>query len=162
MGLDMTQITTNMIVVAKISSALSTFGSSYVIQDVLRNPERRNESTYHRLMFGLSCSDIIYSFFGWFLSSWAMPKGRHLFSVGNEGSCISSGFCLLMTALSTPLYNCSLATFYFTKLKLSWVNSKIQAIEKWFHILPWTVGLIGAITAAALLSTLGPYQGICW
>ena len=54
------------IITLKISSALSILGSSYVVQDVLRDPQKRNESTYHRIMLGLSCSDMIVSFFGYF------------------------------------------------------------------------------------------------
>ena len=159
-GLSRDQVTSH-IIISKITAALSILGSSYVIQDIVRNPEKRNESIYHRLMFGLSCSDVIFSFFGWFLSTWVMPKESHLFAVGSESTCIASGFFHYMTALSTPLYNCSLATFYFLQLRLNWTKRKIMAIEKWFHILPWTVGLIGAITAAAL-SSLGPYLNVCW
>ena len=148
------------IIVSKITAALSILGSSYVIQDVLRSPEKRNESIYHRLMFGLSCSDIIFSFFAWFLGTWVTPKESNLFAVGSESACIVSGFFHYMTDLSTPSYNCSLAIFYFLQLKLNWTKRRIKAIEKWFHILPWTVGLIGATTAAAL-SSLGPYMNTC-
>ena len=158
-GLSRNQVASN-IIVAKITAALSILGSSYVIQDILRSPEKRNESIYHRLMFGLSCSDIIFSFFGWFLGTWVMPKELNLFAVGSESACIVSGFFHYMTDLSTPSYNCSLATFYFLQLKLNWTKRRIKAIEKWFHILPWTVGLIGATTAAAL-SSLGPYMNTC-
>ena len=160
MGLSKAEIIGNL-VISKISSAISISGSIYVIQDVLRNPEKRNESTYHRLMLGLSCSDVMYSFFAWFLSSWVMPKGLHLFAIGSEGSCAAVGFFHVMFNISYPFYYCSLSTFYLMQLKLSWGKRKIQASEKWFHILPWTVGLIVAISALSL-STLGPDLNVCW
>ena len=159
-GLSWTQIASK-IIVGKITATLSILGSSYVIQDVLRSPEKRNESTYHRLMVGLSCSDIVFSFFGWFLGTWVLPKGSNLFAIGSEGSCIASGFFYSIANLSTPLYNCSLATFYFLQLKLNLAKRKIRKIEKWLHILPVSVGVIGAISAAAL-SSLGPHSNMCW
>ena len=160
MGLTITEITA-IIVLPKISAVLSISGSSYVIQDVLRNSEKRNESTYHRLMLGLSCSYIIYSLFGWFFGTWLMPKGLHLFAAGQKGSCVAVGFSFYMTIISTSLYSSPLVTFYFVQLKLSWVKRKIKKIEKWLHIVPWTVGLIAAISAFAL-SALGPFLNVCW
>lgn len=159
LGFSTTQITVK-IIIGKISALLSISGSSYVIQDVIRDPDKRRESTYHRLMFGLSCSDILYSFI-WFLGTWAMPKGSNLFAVGSNESCVAVGFIHYTSSLSTPLYNCSLATFYLMKLRFNWVKRKIKAVEKWLHILSWTVCLIVGIAAAAS-STLGPYFNVCW
>ena len=159
-GMTITQVAIS-IVAGKISAVISMFGSIYIIQDVLQNPEKRNESPYHRVMLGLSCSDIMISFFGFFLSTWPMPKGTHLFAVGSEGSCITVGFFLYIACFTAPLYTCSLVTFYLMKLKFNWNKRKIKAVEKWMHILPWTVGLISAISAAAS-SALGPYHNSCW
>lgn len=138
------------IITLKISSGLSIMGSGYILQDVLRNPKKRNESTYHRIMLVLSCSDIIFSFFGPFLGTWVMAKGADLFAFGSETTCIVTGSLASMGILSVPLYNCSLAIFYLLKLKLSWTNRKIKAIEKWLLFLPVTVGLIAVISAAAI------------
>ena len=62
--------------------------------------------------------------------------------------------------ISTIFYSCSLATFYLLKLKYSWVNSRIKAVEKWLLFLPCTVGLIVAISEVAM-SKLGPYAMAC-
>ena len=110
-GLSIDQIT-NLIINYKISSALSIMGSIYVIQDVLWDPKKRKESTYHRIMVGLSCSDIIFSFFGPFLGSWVMPTGSQIFAAGSDIACAVAGFFMTMAVPCTPLYNCSLATFY--------------------------------------------------
>ena len=155
---DINQIAT-IIVISKISSVFSMLGSSYIIQDVLWDQKKQNESTYHRIMLALSCFDLISSF-GHFLGTWAMPQGEQLFAVGTETSCSIVGFFMVTTSYSTPLYNCSLATFYFLKLRLSWINSKIRAIEKWLLLLPLTVGLIVAIYRAAV-GGLGPFGYIC-
>ena len=147
-------------IIYKVTAALSILGSSYIIQDILRDPQKREESTYHRIMLGLSCSDISFSFFCFFLGTWAMPRGEHLFAVGSNVTCSAAGFFSLMGNLSTLLYSCSLAAFYLLKLKYSWGNSKIKGIEKWLLFLPCTIGLIYAISAAAM-SKLGPYGWGC-
>ena len=149
-----------MIITYKITAGLSILGSSYIIQDILRDPQKRNESTYHRIMFGLSCSDIIHSSFCYFLGTWVMPRGEQLFAVGSNATCNIAGFFSSIGYISTFLYSCSLATFYLLKLKYSWVDRKIKDIEKWLLFLPCTGGFIGAISAATM-SKLGPYGLVC-
>ena len=148
------------IITCKISAALSALGSSYIVQDVLRDPKKRSESTYHRIMLGISCSDILFSFFCPFLGTWVMPEGEQVMAFGSNAACNAAGFFSSIGWISTLLYTCSLATFYILKLKYSWVNSKIKDIEKWLLFLPFTMGLIYAISAAAT-SKLGPYGSAC-
>ena len=150
-----TQIITN-----KITAGLSILGSTYIIQDVLRDPQKQKESTYHRIMLGLSSSDIIFSFFSFFLGTWVMLRGEQMFAIGSNATCSVAGFFAAIGGVSTLLYSCSLATFYLLKLKYSWVNSKVKAIEKWLLFLPCMVGLIYAILPAAM-SKLGPTGTVC-
>ena len=148
------------IITFKITAALSILGSSYVVQDVLCDPKKRNESTYHRIMLGLSCSDILFSFFGPFLGPWVMPRGIQLSAVGSNATCSVVGFFVGPSSFVALLYSCSLATFYLIKLKYSWVNSKVKAIEKWLLFLPCAMGLIAAIPAVARLK-FGPHGLVC-
>lgn len=159
-GFSIKQITSG-IITLKISSGLSILGSSYIIQDVVRDPKKRNESTYHRIMLGLSCSDIILSFFTFFLGSWAMPKNEQLFAHGSIAICSVVGFFSGMAIPCTQLFNCSLAAFYLLKLKFSWVNSKVRAIEKWFFILPCTVGLLVGAASTTTTAIFGPFGYVC-
>ncbi len=62
------------VIAPKISAGLSIVGSAYIVQDVLRNPNKRTKSIYHRLMVGLSIADILVSFFFWFLTSWPVRE----------------------------------------------------------------------------------------
>ena len=151
--------TKTLIITNKISAGLSIFGSSYIVKDVLRDPKKRNESTYHRIMLGLSCSDIITSFC-LFLGTWVMPRGMQIYAVGSNVTCSVTAFFIAVGGSSTVLYSCSLATFYLLKLKYSWVNSKVKAVEKWLLFLPCTLGLIGTIVPAAM-SKLGPAGYAC-
>ena len=158
-GHSIAQITT-LIINAKISSTLSILGSSYVIQDVLRDPKKRKGSTYHCIMLGLSSSDIIFSLFGPFLGTWVMPKGNQILAFGFKATCSVAGFFTTISATCTPLYNCSLTTFYFLRLKLCWADRRIKAVEKWILYFPCTVALITAISAA-VISKLGPWGWLC-
>ena len=82
-GFSITQLAI-VIINLKTSSVLSIMGSSYVVQDVLRDPKKWQESTYHRIMLALSSADIIFSFFGPFLGTWVMPRGEQVFAVGSS------------------------------------------------------------------------------
>ena len=103
---------------------------------------------------------MITSFFGPFLGSWVMSRGKQIFAVGSNAICSVTAFFVAIGGGSTLWYSCSLATFYLLKLKYSWVNSKVKRIEKWLLFLPCTVGLIYAIILAAMLK-LGPMNFAC-
>jgi hypothetical protein len=146
-------------IVQRFMGTISLIGSSYVIQDVLRNERKRNH-TFHRLMVGLSAADILSSFFVHILSTAAIPKGYQVFAVGNLATCDAQGFINRMCCFVTILYNCSLATYYLVQLKYNWINRRIKALEKWLHIVPWSVGLVMAVVGLALKS-YGSYGLSC-
>jgi hypothetical protein len=157
-GLDQSQIIT-ISIVQRIMGTISIIGSVFVIQDVLRNEQKRNH-TYHRLMVGLSIADVMYSFFAYVLSTTPMPKGSHIFAVGSVATCDIVGFINMMCAFTTILYNCSLSTYYLVQLKYNWNNSRIKALEKRLHIIPWSVGLVIAIVGLAI-KLYGPFGFSC-
>jgi hypothetical protein len=95
-------------------------------------------------MVGLSIADLIFSF-SHVMSTLPIPKGYHILAVGSVATCDAQGFVTLLTALTTMLYNCSLTTYYLVQLKHNWPNRRIKALEKWLHVLPWSVGLLAAI-----------------
>jgi hypothetical protein len=147
-------------IVQRIMGSISLIGSTYVIQDVLRNEQKRKHSTFHRLMVGVSISDILSSFFVHILSTAPMPIAYHVLSVGSVATCDVQGFFTVLCAVVTTLYNCSLATYYIVQLKYNWVNRRIKALEKWLHIVPWSVGFILSI-AGLVFKIYGPHSFIC-
>ena len=152
--------TTLLAILPKISGALSAAGSSYVIQDVLRDPRKRKESTYHRVMLGLSTSDFLSSVFVNFLSTWPMPRGYMKYAVGTMATCDMVGFFHALTIFTSPLLNCSLATFFLVQLKYNWTDGRIVSMEKWLHIVPWSVGFVASILGLAMKS-FGPLAFHC-
>lgn len=158
-GWNKSQISANLIV-PKITAFISISGSVFIIQDVLRDTKKRNESPYHRVMVGLSIADIIFSF-AWVLSSWPMPKGTQMFAIGSVATCDMVGFFHYLAAVSVQAYNCSLATYFFLQLKLNWTSSRMKNAEKWFHILPWSMGIILA-SCGLVVRAYGPAGVTCW
>ena len=110
-------------------------------------------------MYFISTSDIFNSF-TWILTTWAAPVGYTPASVGSLATCDAFGFVNTMSSLSTSLYNCSLATFYFYQLKKNMPPSQMKKAEKWMHVIPWIWGLLVAIIAAAVRA-YGPYGIVC-
>jgi hypothetical protein len=157
-GWDESQIV-DVTILQRSMGTISLIGSMYVIQDVLRNEQKRNH-TFHRLMVGLSTSDILSSFFVHILSTAPIPKGYHMFSVGNVATCDAQGFINTLCFYVTTLCNCSLTTYYLVQLKYNWINKRIKALEKWLHIVPWSTGLSIAI-AGLVFKVYGPLGFSC-
>jgi hypothetical protein len=147
-GWDESQMIT-VTIVQRIMGTISLIGSTYVIQDVLRSEQKRNH-TFHRLMVGLSISDVLSSFFTNVLSTAPMPKGYHVLAVGSVATCDVQGFLTALCGTVTILYSCSLSTYYLVQLKYNWINRRIKALEKWLHIVPWSVGLVYAVAGLVL------------
>ena len=146
---------------SQVMSSLSMIGSIYIIQDVLRNPRKRKESVYHRIMLGLSTFDALSSISLHFLGTWPQPKGYSLSSFGTLATCDTTGFFTTLALIGAALYNCSLTTYFLIQLKYNWTRSRIKDIEKWLHIVPWTVATITSVACLAAW-TYGPFLGTCW
>ena len=154
-------------IVPKVMGALSFGGSAYIIYDCctdttkLSNSARRGNQHYHRIMFGMSILDCCSSFFGPFLGTWMMPKGYHYYAAGTLATCDAASFFHQLGSVGTPLYNCSLVTFLLLVIKYNWVPSRIYRVQKWFHIVPWTICVTMAI-AGFPLKVFGPTFFSCW
>lgn len=148
-----------LIIASKVSSSLSLLGSIYVLQDVVRDPQKRNQSIYHRTILGVSASDFLVAIF-FLLGTWPQPKGENLFAAGNDQTCDVAGFFTVLSWLLSPLYNCSLATYYLLQLKLNWVEHRIKAAEKWMHIAPWSLSIVIPLMAV-FMGDLGPSGFVC-
>ncbi len=159
-GLQYADIKLN-IILPKITGFLSMAGSVFVIQDVLRNPQKRTKSTYHRIMLGLSVMDIIFSFSLYFLTSWPMPSGFYMYAAGTVATCDAAGFFGQIGTVGVPLYNCALTTYFSVQLKYNWVDRRIKAFEKWFHFVPIFVSVALAIVGLAARA-YGPISSMCW
>jgi hypothetical protein len=135
-----------------------------IIRRVLRSSNRRND-IYHRLICGLSCSDVISST-AYFLGTWLVPSreigdfGPVYGAVGNHATCSLSGFLTQMT-IASPLYNGSLSLYYLLTINYNWPDERIKKIEKWLHILPLGYALLSSSIALGL-DMYGNVEWLCW
>jgi len=135
-----------------------------IIRRVIRSPNRRND-IYHRLICGLSFSDVISSS-AYFLGTWLIPHrtiggfGMVYGAIGNHATCSLSGF-LTQMAIASPLYNGTLSLYYLLTIKYNWPSSRIRIIEKWLHFIPMGYALLSSSIALGL-NMYGNVEWLCW
>lgn len=151
-------------VAPKIPALLSLTGSFYIVWSVISSKQKRG-SIYHRLMFGLSCSDILASHV-YFLGTWLIPRGSSgpfgdvYWASGTDGTCSYSGF-FNQFGVASPFYNVSLSIFYLLQIQYGWRDNALKKVEPVFHFLPLSFALSTSITALAK-SMYGNVFWTCW
>ena len=130
----------------KFTGALSLIGSAFIFQDVVFH-KKTNHRVYHRIVLGLSCSDMVASVVN-ILSTWPIPEGTPgvMFASGTTQTCTAQGFFNELGNLATPLYNASLCLYYVLVIRNAWVEERIRTkAEPFMHALPITIALTIAI-----------------
>ena len=128
------------------------------------SPSKRS-NIYHRIICGLSCSDILASF-AYFFGTWLVPAnkvggfGSVYGAIGNDATCSLSGF-FAQFAVASTLYNGTLTWFYLLTIYFSWSDRNLRKIEKWFHIIPIGFALLTSSIAAGL-DMYGNVEWLCW
>jgi hypothetical protein len=151
-------------VVPKLTALISIVCSSAIVRKVYKSPKKR-KNVYHRILCGLSCFDIISSFV-YFFGTWLVPAnkvggfGLVFGASGNDATCSLSGF-FTQFAVSSPLYNGTLAWYYLVSIYYNWSDRKIHNIEKYFHIIPIGFALISSSIALGF-DMYGNVEWLCW
>jgi glucan phosphoethanolaminetransferase (alkaline phosphatase superfamily) len=147
----------------KFMASFSMPCSMFIIYEVFCDHQTRGTTPVQRALVGMSLIDILASS-GWFMSTWAVPKGSFAFSAGNTTTCNYQGF-LLQLAIGAPLYNSSLALFYLLMIKQRWSDQRLIQIERWVHsfILSFTVGTSILLLQLNQYNHIGPvsFQEMC-
>lgn len=149
-------------IVPKFTAAISILMSSLVVATILRD-KLRCRKLYHRLVLGLSVSDIIGSF-SMLLTTWLIPKDTDYeiaFNSGNDTTCRLHAFTSQLV-IATPLYNTSLTLYFLFRIKYGWNENTLRRWEPFFHGIPWVWGI-----ATATLTTSLEIHGVadplsCW
>jgi len=133
---------------------LSILGSVCIMRYVLASDQRR-QSIYHRLLLGLSVYDSMMSI-AVLIGTWAIPKGTPdvYMASGTQGTCFAQGF-FIQLGIGTPLYNASLALYYFFVINLGWNDSRMRKVEVWLHAMPNVIAVLTSIAGATILDTEG-------
>ena len=87
-----TAIDRSLVILPKISGALSCTGSALVGRHIAKKGLKDASLTSH-MLFCISIVDFVSSFFAYILSSWMVPRGSGIpYSVGNQATCDLQGF----------------------------------------------------------------------
>lgn len=131
----------------KFTAGLSVLCSSIIVWLILTDPHRRNK-VYHRLLLGICLTDIFTSFW-WVMSTWPIPEGEALWSVGTTQTCTCQGF-FLQVGIANPLYNLSLSVYYLLAVHCQWGEVQLRKYECLFHLGPLGWGLTSALIGLPL------------
>jgi hypothetical protein len=148
----------------KIPAFLSVLSSMYIVQNVLSRRDKR-KNLYHRLMCGMSMSDILSSHI-YFLGTWLIPRGTVggfgpvYGASGTRATCGYAGF-FNQFAVASPIYNSTLCAYYLLKIRMNWTDVGLERLEPFLHGIPWVFAFITSVTAASL-QLYGPVEWTCW
>ena len=121
-------------ILPRVSAALSIFGSSFIIYQVLKNTKKR-EMVYHRQMLILSCTDFLYSAV-WFVGSWPAPA---------SGWCTANAFLGLLTAVPQAMFNAAMCLYYLFTIRYKWSEVQMRRLQPLLLVFPIVWGLVSAI-----------------
>jgi hypothetical protein len=137
-------------IIGFVTGGLSTCGSVAIIIMLLRS-EKKLSSTYRRLLFGMSATDIVFST-SIMLGSTLSPKDTVglWMPMGNLTTCTLQGLALYSGNIGLTFYNCSLCLYYYLSLAENVQRDRMIKIERFFHAVPiaWILS-----TSTLLLST---------
>ena len=156
-------------VIPHITGALSVLGSLFIIVDILRKRQKKLGTTYHRILLGMSLSDVVGSF-AVALSTWPIPSlesgtidGGSIFGAsGTQGTCSAQGF-FVQVGMAAPLYNGVLSVYYLLMVRYRWNenSNKMRLLENICHVLVWLLAL-GTAFASLGLGLFNSANVWCW
>jgi len=143
---------------------ISVIGSTTIIVVLLRSPKRL-QSIYRRLVFGMSCMDILHSL-SYIAGGLPAPKetagwwSRN--AIGNIATCNIQGFANYAGMIGSVFYSCALALYFVMVVVYSKREDVIQKkIEPFFHaistLVPFGAGIFLLVT-----QHFNDASTICW
>ena len=147
-------------IVPKVGASLSLIGSLFILQDILRDPSRRQKLQF-RLLLGMSLLDAMFSIKN-FLSTWIIPAQLPVYlAAGTQGTCTAAGFIGQLTNMGSIFYNASLALYFVWTIRQGWRAAQLRRWEWVLHAVPLGFGLSTAI-AGLPLNLYNPTGWTCW
>ena len=101
-------------IIPRITGMMSMLGSSFVMYQVLKNPQKRTMA-YHLQMLALSCADFLFSL-SFFVRNWPAP---------DSGWCIANGFIQLLGGTPEAMFNAGVCVYYMFFVYFGWSEEKI-------------------------------------
>jgi hypothetical protein len=125
----------------RISGSISAISSALIIVAIFRSSTRLS-SPYHRIMFGMSVTDILGSI-AIALTHLPMPRegisaavdsyGYHGLRLGNTMTCSAQGFVYIYGLTGMCAYNAVLCVYFACAIALEMSAERIRRIERMLH-----------------------------
>jgi hypothetical protein len=154
-----------------MSGLLSISGSATIIYMTSRRGgknehqrKRKKWTPYTRLLFGMSCCDIVGSV-TLILTPFLLPAktSQRVWSLGNDATCSVLGF-LYQLSLSGMLYNAFLSFYFVLTARYGWKNKQFaRTMEPAFHIV--SIGYpLATATAGSIMDIYHEMElgQMCW
>jgi hypothetical protein len=149
-------------IVPKVASMLSLLSSLYIIWDTISLP-RNTRKMYHRILLGMSISNLVSSL-AWFFTTWPIPP--EVLPVwgasGTQATCSAQGF-FAQFSLSTVFYNGGLALYYYLVIRRGWTERALEKsrVEWFMHGVSLSIPLATS-SAAVGMGLMNPIGWDCW
>jgi len=139
-------------IIVRITGSISATASSLIIYLILRS-DFGLSSIYHRIMFGMSCADIISSI-AMALASLPMPndfpcEDDDLFAYNGKGNiqtCEAQGFFISFGLYMMYSYYAMLSFYYVCDIAFQMNEETIRKrVEPYIHSIPIILALIGSL-----------------
>ena len=139
---------------------LSMLGSSLILTTIYRRRKRSKLTTYHRLLMGISVSDLLFSTAVMF-GPLPMPEGLGIPGAhGNTRSCTAQGFFAYL-GIASMCYNQMLMLYFVMVIRYSMTDSFItRRVEPFMHLLP-IVFYGGSAVLGLFFEVYNPNGSVC-
>mmetsp|Transcript_25114 Transcript_25114/g.28940 ORF Transcript_25114/g.28940 Transcript_25114/m.28940 type:complete len:381 (-) Transcript_25114:604-1746(-) len=144
-----------------VSGPLSVVSSSIIIVMILRSNVKLS-NRYHRLMFGMSLTDMLFSSA---LSFGSLPapinEPNVWIAIGTRSTCNLQGFFVAF-GIASFFYFLSLQIYYLLMIKYHTKKTLLKKLEPYLHIVPISIGLLSGCLALITDSINPGSRGYCW
>ena len=165
----------------KFVGAASIIGSTYIIYSLVGTGQRQEKmkTTFHRFLMILSVFDIISSF-GFFLSTWAVPReppegmkeavdpsifdygAEFPLAAGTKGSCTFQGVICHMGATGSALFTGFISLQYVFSVRYQWSERSMRRMEKCCYTFGVLYPLVSSVYLAFTNQLHVNIAGFCW
>lgn len=148
----------NVVIVARSTAIFTLLGSTYIIQDIVKDATRRT-STKNRIIFLMSIFDFLFSFFGAVLGTSMAPQDIGVpGAAGNTMTCTLQGFIASVSVVASAYFNLSLALCYLLMVRFEYSDETLRNLEPYFLSLPLIVSLLPS--CAGLFFQMYNFNGV--
>lgn len=135
------------IIITTVSSIISVVSSLCTIFIIFRS-QLKLRSVYHRIMFGMSISDVLGSL-AMGLTTIPMPTDMvyaYPFSFGTYTTCRFQSYLYLLGSVGSLVYVTGLCLFYYCLLKKQMSDKKIVKVEIIIHVFAMVLAVILSVS----------------